>query len=211
MNDPISKACGSLEGYNSAIYEAVKRIAKAYGGTMYAVDYLAFGVANRAMAITLGFREMVESQNYLCAGSLLRLQLDTALRFYALSLIDNQHQFATDILAGVSIRNMKDRKGNRMTDAYLVEELSRALPWVKSVYERTSSFIHLSDIHIFSAIESVDDQGNVHFRISPKGKEISSELYLEAINAFIECLKMIIFFLDSWAQVKDNPKLPETK
>jgi hypothetical protein len=42
--------------------------------------------------------------------------------------------------------------------------------------------------------------------VSPKGKEFPAESYLEAIEAFRECMKMLIFFIESWAEIKDSPK-----
>lgn len=40
-----------------------------------------------------------------------------------------------------------------MPDSYLMETPSYRLPWIKSVYDNTSGFIHLSEKHIHSTFK----------------------------------------------------------
>jgi hypothetical protein len=71
---------------------------------------------------------MIESFNILCAGAILRLQLDTALRFHAAYLYPNANDFAMEVAKGVEVRKLQDRDKQLMHDAYLVKSLSVDFP-----------------------------------------------------------------------------------
>jgi hypothetical protein len=54
-----------------------------------------FGIARRALAQSAAFRQMVLSKNSIVASSILRLQLDTVLRLYALFWVADPEDFAS--------------------------------------------------------------------------------------------------------------------
>lgn len=142
-----------LDNLDKAHLELGRReVFEAFGGAMYGMDLLAAGALNRSKAHIAGFRDLVQVKNLICAGALLRLQLDTALRFHAAFLVEQPHEFAVAVLGGERVRNLKDRDGKKMTDAYLVEKLGREFDWVPRVYERSSGYVHLSATHLLSAM-----------------------------------------------------------
>jgi hypothetical protein len=86
---------------------------------MYVSHLLLFGALKRTLAHAEGFRKHIKERNFICAGTIMRAQLDTALRVNALSLVKNPEQFASDVMAGKPINKMKDTKNQRLTDAHL--------------------------------------------------------------------------------------------
>src|SRR5687768_12821665 len=86
-----------LDKTENDLLQAGNAMFEAYGGTLYGVDLLAAGAINRGLAHTAGFRTMVQQRNLICAGSILRLQIDSALRFYAVFLVDKPHEFALEV------------------------------------------------------------------------------------------------------------------
>lgn len=180
---------------------------EAYGGVIYGIDLLAYGALNRSKAHLVGFKELIRLRNMICAGAILRLQLDTALRFSAAWLVDDPHKFAIEVLGGSKIRNMRDRSGNKMTDAYLVSTLGKDFEWIPRVYERTSGYIHFSSVHIFSAI-SMKDQANrtIELKISEIDKELPDEIYIEAIDAFEAVTGVLLKYVGGWSFTKANPE-----
>ena len=62
---------------------------------------------------------------------LLRIHLDTILRFQAFWHVENIDQFVQKILQGESVSKFKDKLGNKLTDSFLADILSRDHPWVK--------------------------------------------------------------------------------
>jgi hypothetical protein len=53
------------------------KMLRADGGKMFTLDMLAAAAVKRSMALCSAFALLVRAQNYVCAASLLRLQLDS--------------------------------------------------------------------------------------------------------------------------------------
>lgn len=180
---------------------------EADGCKLFPLDFLAVAALNRSLSNSSAFTQMVHAQNYLSAASLVRLQLDTFLRFFASYLVTDPHEFATSVLAGTEVRKLKDRSGAFMTDRYLVDSVSSKFPWVPSVYKSTSGFIHLSDKHIYSAIQSVKDDGTLSMLIGSDPDRFSSQLWVEMTEGFMAATEALFRYLDGWVFTKANPHL----
>ena len=63
--------------------------AKADGGSAFSLDMLSTAATHRAMCLIEGFCATFEKENFICAAPLIRLMLDTLLRFYAVWLVDD--------------------------------------------------------------------------------------------------------------------------
>jgi hypothetical protein len=207
--DPIATSLTSLEALGDDHLKLATAMAQAYGGAFYGMDLLAYGALNRSKAHLAGFAQMIRARNLVCAGAVLRLQLDTALRFSAAWLVPDPHAFAFEVLRGTRVRDLADRAGRKMTDAYLVQSLSRQFDWVSRVYERTSGYVHLSDVHLLSAISAADEEGDeriLKLKISEIDKPLPSALYIEAIDAFAESTRVFLWYVHGWTATKANPE-----
>jgi len=132
-----------LETTEKQLLDMGLAIGKAYGGAFYGLDFFAYAVLKRSLAIIAGFSTLLRARNFVCAAALVRLHLDTLLRFAAGTLVDDPHKFATAILKGEHVRKLRDNKGKLMTDQYLVSCLSGQNPWIRRVYNATSGYVHL--------------------------------------------------------------------
>jgi hypothetical protein len=184
-----------------------KAMFEADGHKLFSLYFLAVAALNRSLSNISAFTQLVRAKNYLVAASLVRLQLDTFLRFFASYLVGNPHEFATSVLAGAEVRKLKDRSGVLMTDRYLVDSVVSEFPWVPSVYKATSGFIHLSDKHVYSAIQSVDDDGKLSMLIGSDPDRFPSELWVEMADGFIAATDALFRYLEGWAFTKANPHL----
>jgi hypothetical protein len=209
MTTQLQKSLSRLEALEKAQLELAKNMVEAYDGAMYSIDLLISGALNRSLALSDGFKSLVNSKNLICAGAILRLQVDTAIRIFAGTLVNDTNKFVSEVLKGKHIRNMKDRDGNRMTDRYLVEKLSDEYSWLPNVYDKTSSYIHLSDTHLFASVQSVKkDKRTLSVKISPVDRdEIPEKLYIEAVEAFIASTEIIIRFVEGWIFTKSHPEI----
>jgi hypothetical protein len=111
------------------------------------------GVGRRAVALSSGFRAMVEQCNSLCAIPIVRMQLDTAIRFYAGFFVEDHQQFCCDVLDGKQINKIRSDEGELMRDKYLVEHVSMIYPWIQGVYDETCGYVHFSNHNIQEAIQ----------------------------------------------------------
>lgn len=143
----VSEAVERLRVAKKDHLDVAKEMIK--GGDLFTLDFLAVATLNRSLCLMAGFCTLIKTKNMIAAAPLLRMQLDDCLRFSAAWIVDKPHAFASEVLGGVPIRKLKDRDGNRMTDGYLLKKLAVQYPWVTSVYEHSSGYVHLSDKHAF--------------------------------------------------------------
>ena len=103
---------------------------------------------------------------------------------------------------------MQDKDGKKMTDAYLIEKISIDHPVLKSVYEHTSGYVHLSDKHIFNSLGKKSKDGEFGMKVGPTDDFITETVYLEAARAFFEITGILFSYLQGWYVAKDGPQKP---
>lgn len=196
-----------VEREEKALLDRALAMMQAHDGDMYPYDLLANAALNRAIALSSGFRSLIRDRNLICAGAILRLQLDTALRFYAGFIVDDPHEFAGAVLKGEHVRRLKDQSGQLMTDRYLVQQLGKELPWVEELYEQTSGYIHLSSTHILSTFDGIHDREKrtINIKIGVTDCQFPDSMYLNAISALRSCTELLSRHIDGWIFTKNNP------
>jgi hypothetical protein len=168
---------------------------------MYVSHFLLFGALKRTLAHADGFRKHIADRNFICAGTIMRAQLDTALRVNALSLVKSPEQFASDVLAGKRVDKMKDANGHRLTDAHLAKKLSEQFPWVQEVYDNLCDFGHFSNRHIFTSMTGADDATRtVSFQVSAKDPPRPDADYFEIVEGFFETMRITGLLMAGLAQ-----------
>lgn len=179
MTKEVELELKNLENQESRILNLAKEM---HQEKTFPLDLLANTVMDRSLQLIFGFTSLIRNENYISACHLVRCHLDNVLRFSGAWLVDNPHQFATDIIDGKQVDKIKDRDGNYLKDWYLRNKLNEEYPWIKSVYTETSGFIHLSNKHFFSSTKVVDKSERiVEFKISKKDYYINDELRIETI------------------------------
>lgn len=210
MSEKILQKLSDLRSYHKPHLELSKYMLEAYERTLYPLDLLAIAAMNRSLNLLDGFCMLIESRNFIAAAPLVRLQVDTALRFSAAFLVEEPHNFALEVLKGTPIRKLRSHDNQRMTDRYLIEKMTAEFPWLRNVYEHTSGYVHLSEKHIFNAFHV--DQANKNpekfsAKISFNDKFVPDDIYLEAIDAFKVATDMLFKYIHGWAYTKDNPEV----
>lgn len=161
------------------------------GADLSQADFFIFGALRRTLAQARGFRDLIKARNFPCAAAILRLQLDTAMRVNALSLVEDPDAACKAVLDGEQFNRLKDRDGNKLSDAHLRKKLSETNPWIGPVYERTSNFVHLSGKHFEVSIARTDDETRIaYFQISGHDPQRPNETYYEAVDTFFEATKL---------------------
>jgi hypothetical protein len=175
---------------------------KADNGKFFPVDLVASAVVKRSFALISGFILLIREKNFICAAPLVRLHLDSLLRFSAIWLVKEPHGLATAVWDGAAIRKLRDRRGNLMTDAYLVSLLARENPWVKTVYEATSGYVHLSKAHIYNAHQIDFQSKKGEIVVGKQDSFIPDSVRTEACDAMKAITEKILWFLHGWHQTK---------
>ena len=148
--------------------EHVKLLAavlRADEGKLYPADLIATGAVQRSLMLLKGFLAMLRSGNYLCAGALLRMQLDTMIRLYAASLFPSGSNTLMAFLKDRPLSRLKAPDGKPLTDRELVIRVGKIYPWVPRVYKQTSGFVHFSGPAVMSAITDVSGDRSVQIAV----------------------------------------------
>lgn len=198
MSETLRERLEKIERAESELRAYFVKVIRA-GEDMFLTDFLLLGILKRTLAYADGFRSHIERRNFICAGTLLRSQLDTALRANAIALVDNPDKFASDVLGGAAINKMKDRDGKLMRDAYLAERLAETRPWVLTTYNELAEIGHFSRRHIFASIAMADDATRtVHFQISAEDPQRPEEDYFEVVECFYATMKATCEVTAEW-------------
>lgn len=180
--ESITKACVGHFTVNKSITNA---------------DLYSMGIARRSLALSSGFRSMIEQRNSLCALPMVRMQLDTALRLYAGFFSRDHQSFCRDVIAGKQIDRLKGDDGELMKDSYLRDRVAKRNPWIIAVYKMTSGHIHFSDRHVFEALRQGDDR-SFQMIIGPNDADREPSHYREPMRCMHHLNLIIGFALKDW-------------
>ena len=88
-----------------------------------------------------------------------------------------------------------------MTDAYLVEKMSKTNPWVKKAYKVCCSYVHFSCSHYYHLLgQSLKTEtGKRNLYIRSTDEVIPDESKIQAINAFKIITEGIFQCIKLWA------------
>lgn len=193
-----------IDDFRDAHLSLARRLISADSKRMYKMDILALAVLKRSLSTASGFSSMFAQGNLLCAASLIRLQIDSSLRFFASTLVDDPDDFCQKVFEGVPIRKIKDKTGNAMMDSYLVEKMSENFPWVEGAYGPASGFIHLSEKHIFSTVSLGVSEGVVKIDVSDVESNPNPVFSGELRVAFMHATFLVLQCVGEWVKAKEN-------
>jgi len=180
-------------------------VIKADNGNIFPLDLLINSTLNRSMCLLKGFVELIESENFISASPLIRLQLDNGLRLFAGTIVNDPLDFPIRIMKGIAVKDQKDINGKYMKDYYLVDKLSRIYPWIKEVYHQTSGYIHLSEKHFWNAMSVNSETGNFEMKITDVDAFVTDKDYKEAVISFRKATDIVFDFVKAWVTLKNNP------
>lgn len=151
---------------------------------------------NRSISIIEGYFTLLEAKNFISISPLIRIHLDSLIRFNALLISDSANETAKLVFEGEKISKIKDREGKSMNDSYLVSKLNIDYDWIKNVYDRTCGYVHFSGQHIFdmvSHIEHNEDEESLKILhlIGHKDDHVKIDSWIETTVAMIEISKLI--------------------
>lgn len=171
---------------------------------MFRLDFLAFAAVKRHASTTSAFVSMVRAWNMVIARSLLRMHIDTSLRFSAAWHVAEPHTFATQVLKGERIDKLKTRAGSRLTDAHLVQLHKDKHPWLPAVYEHLSSYVHFSGAHIADTMDGLSDEHRtIQFLVSDEDLRFPEFSWVEVLECFREATSILETFLQGWGATKN--------
>lgn len=81
----------------------------------------------------------------------------------------------------------------------MARRLSQIHPWVLTVYQETSEFVHLSSRHIFLNMGKIEDKDrSFEMALGPGDRDRRDEEYFEIIHAFHHTSTLVAEFAAEW-------------
>jgi len=191
-----------ISEFKEEFLKSSQRIMEAGNSKLFALDFLALSVNNRAISLANGYSTLVADKNYLTAVSLIRLQLDNALRFFASTLVEDSSKFAEYFIDGKAIRDYSDIKGKKLTDSYLVKELEKYFKGTQKLYRETCGFIHLSDRHFLPILtKGKTKDRKIGIQIG-SSENFSIKDKIDFSKTMLEVCKLVLIVVEQWKHEK---------
>lgn len=191
-----------ISEFEEEFLKSSQRIMEVGNSKLFALDFLALSVNNRAISLANGYSTLVTDKNYLTAVSLIRLQLDNALRFFASTLVEDSSKFAEHFIDGKAIRDYSDIKGKKLTDNYLAKELEKYFKGTQKLYRETCGFIHLSDRHFLPTLtKAKTKERTVGIQIG-SSENFSLEDKIDFSKTMLEVCKLVLVVVEQWKHEK---------
>jgi hypothetical protein len=202
----ITDELDKLRKYREKHFELGARVMEAEDGAFYPLDIVMVAALNRSLCLLKGFIELIQSSNLVAAAPLIRLQLDNCLRLSAATRVSDPHKFAINILEGIPVKKQRDVSNQMMTDSYLVRKLAKRYPWMAELYNNTSGYIHLSEKHIFNAMQAGDKEYILNLKITDSDAFVTEDVYVGAIFDFRRSTDALFDYVRGWILTKENPE-----
>ena len=166
-----------------------------HAGSFKFVDLFIVGAVGRSLKLSSGFRALLQRFNFNSAAPLIRLQIDTVIRLHAITLVRDPQHFAEQIILGkAQFNHLKDRDGNQLTDAHLLRSMAPRFPWIKTVYDKASGFVHFSVMHFYTYAD------NSRFVSVGDTDDLPDDRYIDAIQTFNKSFFVLMHYVDVWVK-----------
>lgn len=198
--DSLESVVVHLGTLKAAVLEEAHLLFQDLRGMVKPCDAMALSVCHRAMVLHDGCVPLFEQKNLLAGAALLRMQIDSFLRFTAVYQSSDPHALAQLWLSGKELRDIKGDDGRKMTDRHLLE--LHGNPETVVMYEWACSHIHLSDTHFLHVLAAspVQANGTRHFHIGSEVNYVNDATILQLAQAQREAGAMVWHAVKGWRQ-----------
>lgn len=107
----------SIEGLGGHHGRCASLLAESCAGEFFPCDVLAISILNRSLELSAGFCLVARAMLYSPGVCLLRVQLDSVLRFHGVANTPEPHETANCVLNGIKLSSLKDAAGQKMSDS----------------------------------------------------------------------------------------------
>lgn len=203
---PDEEVFGDFSQYEKAkdeLYGLITQILQFPKQREYERNFL-LAAARRTLSLEAAFRQAVDANNGQVAMTLVRLNLDTVARLYAIYWAEETfgmtaESFSRDVANGKNINTMKLRGSkDKATDRWLIKQIEGLGEWIPDVYRTTSGAIHFSNFHITQLLQQAkpgkqlaDGALEVTITLGPGEKDANPELYRNVRQAFLHIFMLL--------------------
>ncbi len=167
---------------------------------MYLMDGFSIAALNRSINIVDGFVVLAKANNFFTAISLIRLQIDTCLRYYLSFIVDDQEDYINYFNSGKDIKKYRsNRFKKQFTDSNIAELLDESFPGFLNLYKDSSSFLHFTNKNLHAIITIQDE--SITFRAG-KYDFFNDKIKYLFVNSMFEVTNIFVILFEKWIENK---------
>lgn len=156
------------------------------------IDWFALAAIKKTISLSHAFCTLIRVKNTLSAAALVRLQLDTAMRVFGLTLVDDVEAAGIQLMNDESYRKLKSRDGQPLTDAFLHRKLNEKYPGFSEAYTDGSAYVHLSGMHIKTGLWSRPGTPILFFHLLGTDDARPEEWFADLVDSFDQATKLTV-------------------
>jgi hypothetical protein len=160
------------------------------GAAIPDIEWYALAAIKKTASLSHAFCTLVRAKNTLAAAALVRLQLDTAMRMFGLTQVEDIETAGTWLMNDNSYRKLKARTGEALSDAFLHRTLDERYPGLSEAYEAASAYVHLSGQHIKTGLWSQEGSSILFFDLKRTDDARPDEWFADIIDAFDQATRL---------------------
>jgi hypothetical protein len=155
-------------------------------------------VLDRALSVNRGYITLTDSNNYFCAVTMLRMQIENCIRLYGITLVDDACKYITSWMSGDRICKFQDTATNKsLSDSYIASILDKQYKNIAAMYKEACSFVHFSERQLYDTANVKSGTRTINIKVSEDDKLKEEEkhnidrcmLYIN--NILIDIVKII--------------------
>lgn len=190
MNQPATEAydleacLGKIERVSAELQKIPLAYLGPQGSKIPDIGWYVLAAVKKTASLSHAFCALVRAKNTLAAATLVRLQLDTAMRISGLAIVDDIEAAGTHLMSDGSYRKLRSRDNKPLDDAVLHRRLDEYYPGLSLVYEATSSYVHLSASHIKTGLSDRAGTSTLFFHLKGTDDTQPDEWFADIVDAF---------------------------
>lgn len=175
------------------------------GSALAPVEWFSLAAVVKSSSNAHAFEHLVESKNTIAASAIIRMQIETAMRLFGLSLVNDVEEAGALLMKGekYSMLRMPDGR-TRLVDKLLHQELSKLYAWVSSAYEDSSAFVHLDRVNISFKLTWLEKGG--FYNLDGIDRRRPDEEYYHLVDTFFLALRMTRDMLRDFLRTRPQPE-----
>lgn len=177
------------------------------GGWLADVEWYSLSAVVKTSSDIHAFCTMIENRNTIAAGSVLRSQLDTAMRIFGLTLVEDVEAAGAHLMNGGKYSDLRHRPNRKqqLRDGYLSEQISARYPWVRSAYVDACESVHLTHRTIKHKMKMLG--GMIFFNLSGLDHiSVEEDAYYHLSDTFYIALEMTTELLQEFLSTRPGPE-----
>jgi hypothetical protein len=176
------------------------------GTALSDIEWYALAAIKKTASISHAFCTLVRARNTLSAAALVRLQLDTAMRMFGLTLVEDVEAAGTWLMNDNSYRKLKSRTGEPLSDAFLHRKLDARYPGLSEAYEAASAYVHLSGLHIKTGLWPHEGSQTLFFHLNGTDDARPSEWFADIIDSFDQATNLTVELIGEFFAERSHEK-----